>query len=233
MGASDWVLIVTTLFLGAIAIFTPAISKMIKKKWFGPSIAITFDISHPSFLISVDDRNSVLVDEDDGYPKYYFQFLIENTGASTLKSCEVVIERIWNIDSDGNPYEFKGFQSANLLWAPQQLPIINIRPHRKKYCFLGHISTPEYHPPKNKMLDILELLETQNKFYFEVEEKNSLQPYCLHKGNYMVKVVIYSDNANTEELWFRISWAGLRGDTFYDLLSGLNIELVEPAIDYF
>ena len=40
MQGSDWVLIGTAIFLGAVALFVPYLAELIKRKWFAPDLKI-------------------------------------------------------------------------------------------------------------------------------------------------------------------------------------------------
>ena len=142
MNTSDIILIVTTLILGIIAIFTPWISEKMKRKFFGPSLSISF-VEEPPYCIMTHRRKLTSEESTKIFRAYYFRFLVENTGQSTLKNCEAMLEEIWFYDEDGTPKKFRNFQNVNLYWVNPHKSLIDIRPNRKHFCNIGHIESPE------------------------------------------------------------------------------------------
>lgn len=145
MTNSDWILVVTTLFLGVIAIFSGPLSEIIKRNLLGPKLKITFEEIPPYCVkTSYVYRSNPPEDVFGKAPVFFFRFLVENFGKSKLDNCEAVLEQLWIYDSAGKPKKLKNFQGVNLLWVNPHETIIDIRPNRKNFCNIGHIPSKEY-----------------------------------------------------------------------------------------
>ena len=106
MQVSDWVLIFTTLFLGAIALFVPYLAELLKRKLFAPNLKFDFELKPPDCHKTKFNNNE---------PVYYFRFRVTNLGKSQAKKCEAVIESLHKENSAGNYQPIK-YSPINLIW---------------------------------------------------------------------------------------------------------------------
>jgi hypothetical protein len=229
MNISDWILVITSLFLGISAIYAPAISEKIKQKWFGPTIKTSFDES-PPYCIKTFYRYRDPEKMFDSIPVFFFRFLVENIGNTKLNNCEAVLEQLWLLSDNKKPKKFTGFQYVNLLWVSPHQPIIDIRPHRKKYCNIGHISHPEHQQGEEffKCFDLKRTNYSDLRFVFELSTSPNAQPNCISKGKYGIKIVLYSDNAPTKELWYQIDFSGEWDLNIKNMFKELKIVQIDP-----
>jgi hypothetical protein len=229
MTTSDWILVITTVFLGLIAIYAPAISEKIKRKWFSPELKISFNQSPPYCVKSFyryRDPDKI----NETIPVFFFRFLVENIGDTKLNNCEAVLEQFWLLDDDKKPEKVLGFQNVNLLWVSPHQSVIDIRPNRKKYCNIGHISHPD-HQQREEFFSCFDLHGTKYsdlRFIFELAASPNAQPNCISEGKYAIKVVLYSDNATTKELWFEIDYSGVWDLNIDKMFQELRVNQIDP-----
>jgi len=234
MNTSDWVLIGTTLVLGTIALIAPTATEYIKRRWRSPKITLSFSritpYCHKTFYrlnpgLTICPDPAPIINE----PVFFFRFKVQNTGKSRLNSCEAVLEQLWIYDSANNPQKLPGFNDVSLLWADSnKQPIIDIGPRRSKYCNLGHVASVDYQDSRESSLanDIPGLHLPALRFMFELAHHPHSQPNCLVPGNYAIKVVLYSDNAPPEDLFFQIAWSGRWQDDETEMFRELAINKI-------
>ena len=140
MTVSDWVLIGTTLFLGAIAIWGDRI-----KQWlYPPKMTVSFEevspYCHKTYYRSdpLDPLNAI------NEPVFFFRFKVENTGSSKLKNCEAKLDQIWIYNSAGKPQKLPGWNEITLVWAGGRPKVVDLDPYRKGFCNIGHVSSKAY-----------------------------------------------------------------------------------------
>src|ERR1700757_3205726 len=129
MQTSNWVLIGTTIFLGAIALFVPYLAELIKRNWFAPDLTIEFEEKPPDCHKTKFQNNE---------PVYYFRFRVTNVGKSQARRCEAVVERLLKEDSAGNYQPIK-YTPINLIWGSSYGEYVDINPDRTFHCDLLHI----------------------------------------------------------------------------------------------
>ncbi len=222
MDSSDWILIGTTLFLGFIALITPYLSEKIKRHFFAPKMKVTFNESPPCCLKTLyKPSDPSLIGKHEvwgvgdlwlhgGQPVFFFRFLVQNTGQSRLTKCEAVIEQLYIYDSADKPQKIEGFNDISLVWADSDKQfVIDIGPHRRKYCNLGHIASAKYQKEieSKNFIDIKEVQEDCLRFKFELAYSPNSQPNCLVPGKYAIKIGLYSDNVPKRDLFFQIAWS--------------------------
>lgn len=205
MDISDWVLIITTLFLGAIAIWGESI-----RRWFDrPKITVSFHEVSP-FCHKTYYRDSLGAEIDE--PVFFFRFMIQNTGKAKLRRCERVLNQLWKYDSADHPQKISGFNDVSLRWAQNdKLSTMDLDPYRTKFCNIGHLASPKYQQQfelGNRIIDLPGKHEGKLRFIFEQAEYPHSQPNCLVPGKYAIKITLYSENVPPKELWFQIAWSG-------------------------
>ncbi len=95
MGISDVVLILTTLFLGAVAIWGEKFRQWLDR----PRATVTFEEKSPYCLKTYYRNPDRTVDE----PVFFFRFVAQNNGSSALKRLEAMLDQLWVYDSAGHP----------------------------------------------------------------------------------------------------------------------------------
>jgi hypothetical protein len=221
MQTSDWILIITTLFLGVIAIF----GDRIKQLFYQPKANITFNEIAP-YCQKTSYR---IPDLHLNLPVFFFRFIVENTGNAKLNNCEAILEQLWICDASGKPNQLTSWTDITLVWAGGRRPIISLDPHRKGYCNLGHIASEFYQEKfeKQKTIDVPGKDDGGLRFFFETNEIPNSQPSCLLPGKYAVKVILYSENINPIELWFEIAWTGKWHDSETEMFSEITINQIK------
>ncbi len=206
MTTSDWVLVITTLFLGTIALLVPALSEFIKRKLFAPKLDILFEMT-PPFCIKTFWRSPIKKKLNE--PVFFFRTQIQNIGKSQARKCEAYLEEFWIIDSSGQPQKQPNYTPV-LMPIEGGSPSIDINPNRRVLCVIGHISSPKYQKMEEnkKFIDIPEQQSDANRFLFDLHLYPHGQPNCLVPGKYLIKVALYSENADSIQQYFEISWTG-------------------------
>jgi len=144
MNTSDWVLVCTSLFLGACALFVPYLAELLKRKLFAPKIKISFQLlppfchktllcSHPSVRPCVEE------------PVYYFRFMVTNNGKSRANNCEIYLEKLWMYDASQTPRLYPSFSPLNMAWSGNHSQkFLDINHGKIVYCDIGHIASEKY-----------------------------------------------------------------------------------------
>jgi len=206
MGVSDWVLIFTALFLGAIALFVPYLAEITKRKYFAPNLKVQFESKPPDCHKTwYRDNESV----------YYFRFRVTNTGKSQAKRCEVVIEKLYKGDAAGNYHQIE-YSPTNLVWGSSYGEYVDINPKRTFYCDLFLI------PCMNKQLERKsENIDVNPKdtspfdlgFILSVKTIFFSQPNRFPPGEYKIMVAVFSENSPKITQTFKVIWSGKWEDT--------------------
>ncbi|PKL48850.1 MAG: hypothetical protein CVV39_03795 [Planctomycetes bacterium HGW-Planctomycetes-1] len=212
MGISDWVLICTSLFLGACALFVPYLAEILKRKLFSPKIEISFQLlppfCHRTWLCSRQAQIKEAV--------YYFRFLVINEGRSRANNCEILLENLWDYDASHTPKLLLNFSPVRMAWSGNQSEqFVNINPKRKMYCDIGHVSSTEYQHKyeKERFVDVRGCSGDDLRFMLELPQYFYSQPNCLAPGRYILQIGFYSENAGDQKIFFDISWSGKWQDT--------------------
>lgn len=189
MGISDWVLVCSTLFLGACALFVPYFAEIIKRKVFAPKVEIQFQLS-PPFCHKTWLRSPQQVPSSVNEPVYYFRFRVTNRGKSRANNCEVCLENLWIYDSSQTPILYPNFSTINMAWSGNHSKqFVDVNPEKKMYCDIGHISSEEYQNAveRNKFIDIHECSGNELRFMIELPKYFFSQPNCLAREDIYYK----------------------------------------------
>lgn len=217
MQISDWVLIGSTVFLGAMALLAPYVIEKWKYKFYSAKLDFKF-FHKPPYCHITEMRNPSM-----RFPVYYFRFIAINNGKVQAEQCEAVLERIWKENSNSDLKEFNGFSPVSLKWSGvEKNKFMTIQPGREIFCDIGRIQHPSYEPTSSYK-DITEQEKRQNKFFFELPERFFAQWDCLTPGRYEIEVAIYSKNARKINRRFKISWSGDWKDQEPEMLNELVI----------
>jgi hypothetical protein len=231
LAISDWVLIGTALFLGAVALFVPYLAEKLKRSYFAPQLKLEFDLKAPDCHLTRskgrDQFGRVVIDE----PTYYFRFRVQNKGKSQAHRCEAVIEGMSVADASGKFQPIQPFTPVNLIWGSGHVEeFVDINPGRRFFCDLCHIpsarlqalelNTDKYVNPRDSgQFGVGVVLNVKTAFYS--------QPNRLPAGRYRVAVTIYSENSKTIKKSFQISWTGIWKDAETEMFREAVIELLK------
>lgn len=202
MEITDWILMLTALFLGACALFVPYLAEIVKRKAFAPNLKILFELA-PPFC----HQTSWSSPEE---PVYYFRFQVVNEGKTQARLCEVVLENLWIYDSANNPQPYPNFSPVNMVWVGASNEFININPNRRVFCDIGHISSANYQRKieQNIFIDLPGYRGNDLRFVLDLRQIFYSQLNCLVPGRYILQVGLYSENAGYQKEFFDISWSG-------------------------
>jgi hypothetical protein len=92
---------------------------------------------------------------------------------------------------------------------------LNINPHRRKvFCDIGSVS-PNYTLANNPHLQDVPGNHNRDNLRFILAQTlyPYAQPSCFVSGTYGIKILLYSENARRQEVYFKITWSGRWHDT--------------------
>lgn len=217
--STDWNLIFATIFLGLCALLVPFLERYLRYLY-RPKLEFLFKLVPP---------NCHLTKYPPSEPVYYFRLEIENTGSSQAKKCEVVLEKIWKIERE-IPKEVPNFSPGNLLWVGANgQQYIDINPRRSVFCDLGHIASRHYQRT-NELLQRVPLIGCDRNdlcFMLELSHHFYAQPDCLHPGNYILDIAIFSENADYKKTRLKISWSGEWRDSEIEMFREIDIRQID------
>jgi hypothetical protein len=211
LASSDWVLICTTLFLGAVALFVPYLAEKLKRSYLAPKLDIKFDLNPPDCHLTRSKGHDSLGNKIDE-PHYYFRFRVKNIGHSQARRCEAVIEDLFIADTSG---EFKKLPltPVNLIWGSgYATEFVDINPDRRFFCDFCNIPSQMLQAlelPTGKYVNPLDNEEFDLGLILNVKTAFHSQPNRLPAGKYRISVAIYSENTKTIRTIFEISWTGI------------------------
>ena len=207
---SDWVLIGTTLFLGAVAMLTPAFGDGIKRWWLRPRLRITYVPEPPgSHKTRLDVRLSA--SQIEKRSTYYLRFAVTNDGRTQAHRCEAVLEELWHLNSQGGLEKLRTFGPISLTWGAGYDDFVEINPSRRFYCDFLTIPDEAAQATLNMFGQFVDfptgskparglVLCTRAAFYS--------QPNRLAPGSYRLKVAVFSENADPVRASFEVQWSG-------------------------
>lgn len=214
---SDWVLIGTSIFLGAVALFVPYFAELIKRKWFAPDLKIEFELKPPDCHKTRFGNNE---------PVYYFRFRVTNLGKTQAKRCEAVIEKLYKADAAGNYQPIK-YTPINLIWGSSYGEYVDINPDRTFHCDLFHIPSVNFqsHMLQQKAyVDPVDMPPYPLGIILCVKAAFFSQPNRLPSGRYCIEVGIFSENSKKISRTFQISWSGNWKDTQEEMFKEIVAE---------
>jgi hypothetical protein len=218
MKASDWILVCTTLFLGAVALFVPYLAEILKRKWFAPKLRIDFVQAAPACRKTYYGRV---------HPVFNFRFKVTNDGKSQAKRCEALIEGISKEDATGRFQEYK-YTPVNLLWGSSYEEYVDINPTRLFYCDFFAIPHKDFQAQQEKAGAYVDPIDTEPfelGLILNVKVAFFSQPKRLPPGKYRIKIAIYSENSAKKEATFQVSWSGQWKETEEEMFKEVVIEL--------
>ena len=205
---SDWVLIATTAFLGAIALSVPYLSELSKRKAFAPKLRMDFVEQPPSARLS-SWRSSV--DPTLEEPVYAFHLRVSNEGKSLARQCEVLLEAVWLYDASGRPQRLEDFSPTNIRPGAFGTLFANLNPGRPPLLWnLGHISSRAHQKREEARLfvDVPGRRGAGLRFLLDLAEYPNRQVNCFLPGTYALQVSLYAENASPVRKFLKLVWTG-------------------------
>lgn len=204
MHVSDFVLIGSTILLGATALFVPYFSEILKRRLFRPNLNVDINLGPP------DCHKTYWSNTPEPFrPVYYFRFEVKNTGYTTCRNVENSLECIWRLNSAMVPVMIEDFTPVNLKWSINFEKLQqNINPDRKLYCNIGYIPTNEFQKSKKTLIDPVGYTGEGLRIVLDLVTVLNVQLNCLPPGSYIIQVNTYSENHKTIKTFFKIDWSG-------------------------
>lgn len=107
---TEYILIGTTLFLGAVALFVPYLAELLKRILFKPVLKINLKLDSPDCHKTKWSNTSEPLS-----PVYYFGFEVKNIGKTTCRNVENSIENIWRLIRANYPNKIEDLTPVNLI----------------------------------------------------------------------------------------------------------------------
>jgi len=233
MEVTNWILILTALFLGACALFVPYLAEIVKRKAFAPNLKILFELA-PPFCHQTNWLSPPGSPTQNKEPVYYFRFQVVNEGKTQARLCEVVLENLWIYNSANNPQLYPNFSPVNMIWVEASNEFINISPNRRDFCNIGHISSVNYQSKieHNRFIDLPGHSGNDLRFVLDLYHIFYSQPNCLGPGRYILQVGLYSENAGYQKEFFDISWSGKWQDGDDQMFREIVLHIQEELIPH-
>jgi hypothetical protein len=216
VAASDWILVLTALFLGAVALFVPYLAELLKRHIFAPKLEVAFVPRPPDCHLTTarayDPSGNIKYKE----PTYYLRFRVSNKGKSQARRCEVVFEGISTADASNQFRALEQFTPINLIWGSGYEVYVDINPERTFHCDLVDV-------PSQTMQQVLKdngtYVDPQQASPFDIGLHLNVtasfysQPNRLPPGTHRLCLGIYCENAPVVRLTFEITWSGVWKET--------------------
>ncbi len=201
MSLSDWVLIVTTLFLGAIAIWGDNIRALFS----GPKLE----------LIPYNFRGAVvpvaLANNQQGRAIFYHLQVKNLSKTVSAKNCRVLLKKLWLRVPNGEYQEIELTVPLTFIWSPREI-------------------TPPYITiVKEQVLDFGILIEGENLFRpVLLSYTNNFRGFIQPNGAIRYGLEIVSDDFVSKNLQvFEVAWNGGWSDNLDSMAQNLQIKEVK------
>jgi hypothetical protein len=217
--STEIILITTTLFLGAVALFVPYFAELLKRKLFRPVLKVSIKLGPPDC-----HKTSWSNTPEPLKPVYYFRFEVKNTGKTTCRNVENSLENIWRLNSANVPIKIEDFTPVNLKWSLRyELTQQNINPDRKIYCNIGHLPTKQFQESNMKLINPIGYNGNDLRLVLDLVTVLNVQLNCLPPGSYILQINTYSENHKTVNTYFKIDWSGIWSDDITTMFQELVI----------
>jgi len=209
---ADKVLIASTLFLGAVAIFGPAYADRFKAWLLRPVLVLEFRQSPPDCHLT-DAVLALSPSQKSKEPFFIYRFRVTNKGKTQARKCEALVEGLATADAAGQFQLYPKYTPVRLIWGSGFEEFVDINPDRHFFCDLlsipsvafqrvhrdlfGAYVDPQYSPS----FDLGLVLSVRAAFFS--------QPNRLPPGRYRIDITIYSENADKVSMQLFISWSGV------------------------
>jgi hypothetical protein len=145
---------------------------------------------------------------------------------------EAVVEEIWILHDSDRPEKVSDFYSTNLRYGGEGTRFIDLNPGRRIAWNIGHISAKAHQAWHEKAIfhDVTPAKKGHLRFLLDLVEYPNGQANCFPPGDYAIKIVFYSVNANRVEQWLKIQWTGQWRSSPVDMFDEIIITPI-PALD--
>ena len=198
--------------LGVVATFSAVLVALFKDKPRKPKYSLLWKENTPPFC-----TKSILIDGEE-FSAYYCRAIIKNDTNKTLNDVSIYIKELLFKNISSNKYELvPDFVSMNLVWTNtyamdrSRTVAQHLSPGMEKVFEIGVIAEPRY---RSRRKDF-QKPQSDEMFLFEmeVEAKTYMKSHLLQKGNYIINIMIFAENAKpiskTIELNFSRTWESI------------------------
>lgn len=212
MSTADIVLIASTLFLAAVAIFGPAYADRFKDSRLRPVLEIHFHQSPPD--CHATDALLVLSPSQKSKERcFIYRFRVVNTGKIQARKCEAVVEGLAIADDNGRFELYPRYTPVRLVWGSGFEEFVDINPRRHFFCDFFAIPSADFQKVHRDLYSAYVDLEYRPSFdlgiVLNVKSVFFSQPNRLPPGRYRIDVAIYSENADKVSKSFLVNWSGV------------------------
>ena len=100
---------------------------------------------------------------------------------------------------------------------------------------IGHISSYRHQQvyEKDLFVDMIGVVGDHSRFRFDIPVSQIIyaQPNSLIKGDYIVEIRLYSENAENKEIFLKISWSEEWKDNPEEMFREIIISKTEPPVN--
>lgn len=223
MDTSNWVQVLTSLFLGVCALFVPRIAEGVRRRAYAPRLEVGYEhrapFVHRTYWVNRNDPTKRV-------PAHFFRLLVKNAGKSAAKRCELVLENLWVFDAAGAAHRAQDFSPVSLRFDESGERFLDLNPRRRVFWNIGHISSPDHFTSVERAycVDFPEAARSNTRFVFDQVEIPIAQPNCLSEGCMAFELVLTSDNAKTQARFYKIRWLGEWKDGHEEMLRTAVLE---------
>lgn len=210
LDVSDWVLVGSTIVLGAIAILGPTFADRFRSWLLSPDLRVSALTAPPDcHKTSMVWRHSA--SQAAKHPIYYYRLRVKNEGKTQARRCEVLLEGLEIADAAGRFVPFSNFTPVRLRWDSKATDFTDINPERWFFC---NVFTVPFETVQSEAsaagfyVDLQGATPPTVGVVLEVESVYFVQPNRLPPGKYRLGVAVHSENAPTSRSFVEISWSG-------------------------
>ena len=180
-----------------LAVIVALLKKEILGIWWRPKFKSNFIRKDP--YVTYNDFNG----QAGSSTAYCVHIEIENSGNKAAKDCIGSLEEIYS-KKNGGYEKIEAYIPMILRWVREDFGPTVISPGQKKYLDVGYIQE------KNK--------DNQERHFFQFFFKGYSDFFRFASGNYRLKIIVYSENTRSKEVWLEINWSGNWVAKYKDML---------------
>jgi len=215
----------TTIILSVIALFAPLGLFLFYQKYGAPKLKATYQHREPMARLS---SRSGRRGRASGVPIYDFHFLVENSGRRPAEMAVAVVTEFWYDGPSGKLVKMEDFMPVPLRYDASG-DKVDVYPHRQYYWNIGCIPSPRlqavwdrakvFNAPGKENGGLRFALDLYGAPYYQVNKPS--------KGEYGIRVALYSKNAKPAEIRLKVCWTGEWKDTAKEMFEQIKIQKVE------
>lgn len=212
LSVADIVLIASTLFLAAVAIFGPAYAESFKAWLLRPVLDVEFRQTAPDCHLA----KAILAlspSQKSWASLYVYRLRVTNRGKTQARKCEVVIEGLATADDTGAFQSYSKYTPVGLNWGSGSEDFVDINPDRHFFCDLLTIPNAPYQRVQRDMYGAYVDPEYSPAFdlgvILTVRAAFLSQPNRLPPGKHRIDIAVYSENADKVTKRLYVTWSGV------------------------